>query len=233
MEKSLLSVDWDYFIRTKEENWGSYLENNKNIINLWYKRYLQFKSRGKDIQKAFQLPLEVGAFWEKIKKHFELVKDIKVYVSDSHALSFDIVKNNDISTVYLFDAHADLGYGGISNLNFEVNCANWLGKLLKSRIIKQAYILYSPFSKEKPECFKKINKMYNVRYLSLNELAKEIKVSAIHICRSGAWTPPWYDAKFAQFVKGLGLPYKIISCPPRRWDTHNISLADQIYYMMA
>jgi len=43
MEKSLLSIDWDYFIFTQKENWGSYIENNRNLIDLWYKRYIQEK----------------------------------------------------------------------------------------------------------------------------------------------------------------------------------------------
>ena len=94
MDTSLLSVDWDYFIYTQKENWGSYIENNKNIINLWYKRYIQSKAKGKNIKKAFQLSLDVDNFWEEIKKYFEFGKNIKVYVSDSHALSYDIAKEN-------------------------------------------------------------------------------------------------------------------------------------------
>ena len=136
--------------------------------------------------------------------------------------------------VYLFDAHSDLGYGGLMSLNFEVNCSNWLGKLLKDKYIKEAYIFYSPYTVEKPEYFKQINSMYDVKYWDfdvLDNLDKCIVVSAIHICRSGAWTPPWLDNKFIQFVDALGLPYEIVNCPERKWDTVNISLADQIYYL--
>lgn len=232
MEKCLLSIDWDYFIYSQKENGGSYLENNKSTINSWYKRYIQSKVRGKDIQKFFQLSLEVCTFWEKIKKYFQFVKGVKSYVSDSHALSYDIAKNNNCNKVYLFDAHADLGYGGLSSLNFEVNCANWLGKLLKYKYIKEANIIYSSFTTEKAEYFKPINSSYNVRYPALDELKKGIKVSAIHICRSGAWTPPWLDEKFIQFINEPGVSYKTIDCPPRKWDTKNMSFSDQIFYMM-
>jgi hypothetical protein len=44
----------------------------------------------------------------------------------------------------LFDSHADFGYGGLLSLDFEVNCSNWLGKLLKEKQIEQAHIIYSP-----------------------------------------------------------------------------------------
>ena len=207
MDKCLLSIDWDYFIFTKDNLWGSYTENSRNLIDLWYKRYIQEKVRGKDIQKLFRLSPEMDIFWEKIKKRFRFLKDIKVYISDSHALSYNIAKENNCNIVYLFDFHSDLGYGGLLSLDFEVNCSNWLGKLLKDGIIKEANIIYSPYTTEKPEDFCSINRIYNVRYRDFNNLNKGINVSAIHICRSGAWTPPWLDKKFIQFADALEITY--------------------------
>lgn len=232
MERCLLSIDWDYFIYTKY-NWNSYLENNRGLIDLWYKRYIQAKARGEDIQKAFQLSSELDTFWSKIKKYFKFVKNIKVYVSDSHALSYKIAIENNCKAVYLFDSHADLGYGGLSSLNFEVNCSNWLGKLLKDKQIKEANIFYSPYTTEKPEYFKPMNDIFNIRYYDFNDFNKCVVVWAIHICRSGAWTPPWFDNEFTQFIDTLGIPYEMMNCPERKWDTSNISLSDKIYYLMA
>jgi len=232
MEKCLLSIDWDYFIYT-QDSWGPYLENNRSLIDLWYKRYIQAKARGEDIQKAFQLSPEFGVFWSKIKKYFKFAKNIKAYVSDSHALSYEIAKENDCKVVYLFDSHADLGYGGLSALNFEVNCSNWLGKLLKEKQIKEANIFYSSYTAEKPDYFKPMNSIYNINYYDFNDWDKSIEVSAVHICRSGAWTPPWLDNKFNQLIDGLGIPYEIVNCPERKWDPINISLSEQIYYLMA
>jgi len=232
MEKCLLSIDWDYFIYT-QDSWGSYLENKKSLLDLWYKRYIQTKARGEDIRKTFQLSSEWEVFWNKIKEHFQFVNDIKVYVSDSHALSYEIAKKNNCNVVYLFDSHADLGYGGLSSLDFEVNCSNWLGKLLKDKLIKEANIFYSPYTAEKPEYFKPMNSTYNISYYNFNKFDKCILVSVIHLCRSGAWTPPWLDNKFSQFIDTLGIPYEIVNCPERKWDPANISLSDQINYLMA
>lgn len=232
MGESLLSVDWDYFMDTQKIG-RSYTESKRTIIDLWYKRYLQLKAQGKSLQKSFHLLLNVDRFWEKISPFFHFEKEIEVYVSDSHALSYKIAKKKNCKTVYLFDAHADLGYGGLSSLNFEVNCANWLGKLLKDKLINEAKIIYSPFTAEKPENFTAINTVYKVQYPSLYDLKPGIKVSAIHICRSGAWTPPWFDPRFVQFINALGIPYKIMDCLPRKWDIQNISFSDQINYLMA
>lgn len=233
MGKCLLSIDWDYFISTQRGNWGSYIESRKNTVNLWYKRYIQATELGKDIQKFFQLSSEVDAFWRKINEHFRFAKGLKACVSDSHALSYDIARNHGCNSIYLFDAHADLGYGGLSSLNFEVNCANWLGKLLKNKDIKEASIIYSPFTTEKPEYFMPMNSAFHIRYPDFNGLDTRIEVSAVHICRSGAWTPPWLDGRFARFLKASGLQYKIIDCPVRKWDTANINFSDRIKYLMA
>ncbi|NLH01049.1 MAG: arginase [Clostridiales bacterium] len=232
METCLLSVDWDYFVYTWD-NWGSYLENNRSITDLWYKRYIQAKARGEDIEKAFRLSSELDTFWNRIRKHFIFEKNVKAYVSDSHTLSYKIAKENNCKAVYLFDSHADLGYGGLSSLDFEVNCSNWLGKLLKEKQIEQANIFYSPYTAEKPEPFSQMNRVYNIRYYHFRDFDGCAMVSAIHICRSGAWTPPWLDNRFVQFVDAMGFTYETVDCPERKWDPANISLSDQIDYLMA
>jgi hypothetical protein len=243
MEKCLLSVDWDYFVYT-QHTLGLYMENERSLGELWYKRYIQAMARGKDIKKAFQLSPEVDTFWDRIKQRFKFVGGIKAYVSDSHALSYKIAKENHCNVVYLFDSHSDLGYGGLSSLNYDVNCSNWLGKLLKDKQIKEANIIYSPYTAEKPEHFKLMNRLYNIRYYDFNDLnesdnlahpdylGKCIEVSVIHICRSGAWTPPWLDNNFIKFIDALGLPYEVVDCPKRKWDPVHISLSKQIDYLL-
>lgn len=233
MDKCLLSVDWDYFIYTRNYC-GSYIESNRSLVDLWYKRYIQAKARGEDIRKAFLLSADVDGFWAKIKEYFKFADNIRILISDSHALSYQMAVENNCKSVYLFDAHADLGYGGLSSLNFEVNCSNWLGKLLKEKIIEEAWIIYSPYTSEKPDYFKAINSLYQVRYGSFADMAgKAIGVSAIHLCRSGAWVPPWLDEKFNRFIAALGLPYTIVDCPERKWDPEHIRFAEQIDYLLA
>ncbi|MCM8901345.1 arginase [Caldicoprobacter algeriensis] len=233
MGKCLLSIDWDYFICSKVKRY-SYIENSKNVLDVWYKRYFVLKRQGKDIKDLYSLFPEVRDFWEKIRQKFIIKPCVKVYISDSHVLSYNIARDTRCTSVYLFDAHADLGYGGLHSLNFELNCANWLGKLLKDGVIQKANIVYSPYTLEKPHDFKEINGMYNVEYITRESIPTGIEVAAVHICRSGAWTPPWYDAKFLKFVRDSGLSnLEFIDFFPRKWDTRNISLSQQINYMLA
>jgi len=228
-----LSVDWDYFIFTEAACQGSYLENKKSLIDEWYKRYIISRRTGTDITKSYRLCPEFRSFWMKIKEYFIISDSAKVYVSDSHRLSYKIAADNEADTVYLFDAHSDLGYGGMSALNFEVNCANWLGKLLQDKIIKKAVIFYSPYTSENPEYFKAMNINFNIEYADINSLKRGIGISAVHICRSGAWVPPWFDDEFTEFVDMLGMPYEKTGLAERKWDPENMSLADRINYLLA
>lgn len=229
----LLSVDWDYFVFTESTYQGSYLENKRSLIDEWYKRYIISRQKGKDLRDLYRLSPEFRSFWKKIKEYFKFSDSTKVYVSDSHSLSYEIAAKNHADTVYLFDAHSDLGYGGMSALNFEVNCANWLGKLLKEGIIERAFIIYSPYTAENPEYFKAMNSRFNITYTGLDSLKRWSDVSAIHICRSGAWVPPWFDGEFMEFVGILDMPYEKINLMERKWEPEKMSLADRINYMLA
>lgn len=230
---NLLSVDWDYFVFTDRTCQGSYLENKRSLIDDWYKRYIIFKQNGTDIKKSYRLSPGFRSFWEKIKEFFRITNRAKVYVSDSHRLSYKIAAESKADTVYLFDAHSDLGYGGMTALNFEVNCANWLGKLFRDGIISRAVIVYSPYTSENPEYFKAMNRRYNIEYADFNTLKRGVEISAVHVCRSGAWVPPWFDDNFMEFVNLLNIPYEKIDLVERKWDPENMSLAERINYMLA
>nr|WP_207754269.1 arginase [Caldicoprobacter guelmensis] len=231
--KCLLSIDWDYFICSKASEY-SYIENSKSILDAWYKRYFIFRKQGKDLQRLYSLSPEIRDFWMKVKQKFAIEPKVKVYISDSHVISYKVAKESRCSEVYLFDAHADLGYGGLASLNFELNCANWLGKLLKEKIIQRANIIYSPYAFEKPHDFREINAIYDVKYLRWENIPTGIEVVAVHICRSGAWTPPWYDANFLNFIQDSGLSnIEFIDFKVRNWNTRDINLSQQIKYMLA
>jgi len=242
MPHTLLSIDWDYFISDQNHQVLSFIENKRTVLDLWYKRYLQSQRSGINLMHLYFLSPDVKNFWTKIRSVFTIDSKPHVFVSDSHKLSYYIAKHYSCEHVYSFDAHADLGYGGLSSLDYEVNCGNWLGKLFRDKLIKSASIIYSPFTYETPENFEEINRLFNIEYISHDELEilghkqsfqRTNIISYIHICRSGAWTPPWYDADFDQFVQDLQFSYKIIKCPKREWDVQHLSLADQYYYLLA
>lgn len=227
---NLLSIDWDYFIPLRQEWSGSYLENEKNIISIWYKRYLEAKIQGEDIESNIEVDTELlETFTTTLQARFNIDKNAKLYVSDSHRLSYYIARQYECKNVYSFDAHTDLGYGGLSSLEFEVNCSNWLGKLLNDSIIETAYIFFSPFSHEESIHFEEINGTFDIKYLKTDAVYNMPNISYIHIARSGAWTPPWLDHVFFELIDSFNRPYKTFDFKHRHWDPRNISLADVLH----
>lgn len=230
--RCLLSIDWDYFIKAPQDYMNSYIENQKSIQDLWYKRYFKLKSNGIEIKDLFKLD-DFTEFWDRIRDKFHIGRNTRVIVSDSHKLSYYISQRSKCREVYLFDSHADLGYGGFASLEFEINCANWLGKLFKDGLVHKAYIIYSPNTFEDKDFFKEQNEKFNIEYLSIEDLDENIEVSNIHIARSGTWTPPWYDGDFMSFLKYTELDYKVVDMKERIFDVDNLTLADMINFMFA
>lgn len=233
MGQALLSIDWDFFIPTMREWNRSYIENKKNIKDIWYKRYIQSKSYGVNLENLVnKIYPTLNQFKTIIKNKFLINSKTKLFVSDSHKYSYNIAKKFNYKNVFSFDAHSDLGYGGLKSLDFEINCANWLGMLLKENLIDEANIIYSKFSYEYANEFAQMNKIYRINYPKINNLQDAIQVDAIHICRSGCWTPPWLDYKFKELINTFNKPYKIIDYKDRNWDIKNLTLADEINYMI-
>lgn len=226
--RSLLSIDWDYFVPTRSAWSGSYVEDKKNLMFIWYKRYFENKRKGVNIEESIKTGKEFKSFFKIIKGRFKFVKNFKMYVSDSHKFSYEIAKVNRCINVINFDAHSDLGYGGLKSLEFEVNCANWFGKLFKDNIIKSGSIVYSPYTKENKNEFYDINDKFNIDYIKSCNIP-ELEISAVHVCRSGSWTPPWLDGDFKKFIQKFSRPYKIFDCPKRIWCPDKLTLSDKLY----
>jgi hypothetical protein len=232
MRKTLLTVDWDYFIPFKKEWFFSYIENERNSLQLWYKRYIMAKLQGEDLEKSVRASSERLEFWKSIKNILPFYRGVKVFVSESHKFAYYLAKNFNCDRVISFDSHSDLGYSGLASLEFEVNCANWLGKLFKDDIIKEAMVVYSPYSLEKPSDFEEFINLYRIDFVfSVDKLPKDSLISVIHIARSGAWTPPWLDKDFVRFVNSLGLLYHEVGISPREWKVSKLSYGDQIFYL--
>lgn len=225
---TLLTIDWDYFMPYIHIMNTSYMENKSNIENHWYKMYLENKYLGRDITKTMGTADFLRGFWDKLSDKFKFDYKTKLIVSDSHKEAYYAAKEFDCREVYNIDAHTDLGYGGMESLNFEVNCANWLGKLFKDHVINKGDIILSPYSMEEPDDFDEINHNFNIEYKGIDAIEESTEVKAIHICRSGAWTAPWLDCEFEEFIKEPGLQCEIRDMPERVWDVDSIDLAKQI-----
>lgn len=227
MSKNLLTIDWDFFIDNKMVEWTSILENNINKTTKWYKRYLSYQQKGKNLYDFFVLNPNYKHFFTLLSKHFNIRSSTPIYITDSHTYAYHIAKERHCDYVYSFDAHSDLGYGGLSSLDFELNCANWLGQLLKGQYIQAASIFYSPYTKENPDDFSELTASLPVCFKSLDQFTDStIPVDSIHICLSETWSPPWYDEDFMLFLSSCPGKIKQQTCHPRDWSPANLTYSE-------
>lgn len=232
-EKNFLSIDWDYFIEVHRARNHSYRETMQDIMIKWYREYLLGVENNNALEDDFDLGDIYDLFIAHIVPSLEKEEGCQLILSESHGEAYDDVIASGADHVYLLDAHSDLGYGGLAALEYEVNCANWLGKLLKEEKIKKATIIYSPYTKEHKEEFEEIIASYAIAFISLDELLqKKLKWRQIHMCRSGPWTPPWYDHNFYELARAFNLPIIDHVGGMRDWHPKTLSLAERINYSL-
>ena len=192
-KRVLISIDWDYFIDCGGLGTISLKENYANIYLRWYMEYIQ--NPGFVFSYGIHPGLDV--FWRILKQRYS--GEPCLWISESHKYSYHLCRSLHCRRIISFDAHSDLGYGSMSWGMGHIHCANWLAQLLQWRELEEAQVVLSPYSLEKPDDFG----YGKVSFCSMNDLllGEDETVAGIHICRSGAWTPPWYDAQLTHFIE--------------------------------
>ena len=233
IERNFLSVDWDYFIKVYNEKSNSYRETQQDILARWYNEWILGVESGEPLEQHYELTDFYTKFKNEYLPKIKYKEDTSMVLTESHGEGYKEVIRSKCNVVYHLDAHSDLGYGGLEALNYEVNCANWLGMLLKEKRIKEAYIIYSPYTKEYIEEFEEITHCYRVEFITLEEfLERRIKFDAVHMCRSGPWTPPWYDDQFYELAQAFHLKIQDYIGSKRVWHPTKLSLGERINYKL-
>jgi hypothetical protein len=190
--KTLLTVDFDFFVPEKPEWDFGHQESLLFLKMLWTSRMGMLDKMRTDGNEH--------GFWQQ----FAGVKFTgPTWVSDSHSYAYSLLKG--VSRVVLFDAHHDCWEGdslGVDKSERRIMCHNWLrewlmgGKNRKVTWVKPAWQDACTLPKDMK------GKVKVITYSKGMELGLEGSVAA-HICRSGCWVPPWLDKAFLAFVDGF------------------------------
>lgn len=213
MTKRLLVVDWDYFFPTVDGpyettehgrgswewmlyDWG-HSEGRMSAYfqqDAWLGRAAAFQENG--------LPLpdtsgEELTFW----KRFRFAKDAQVYVADSNSQAAHAVVAEGVNAVYLYDAHHDSGYKPTAldsvREQQQVTCENWMLAYyewgVRKLVMRYPRWRVEAFGVE-PDPAIPIDRQFD------DGSPVPVTFHRVFICRSAAWTPPWLDPKFHQFV---------------------------------
>jgi len=199
--RRILSVDWDYFFPDAEVyDWG-----HSESRGLFYEIIWQTRVANRNLITGAKVlddyrPSVPKNFWSKV-----LANKPVLFVGDSHVHIWDRLTKNLFTTVVSLDAHHDCGY---KNGQSHVDCSNWgLWGLITGRI--QSFHLYYPEWRDgKEEDLRPIVLEYD--FHRNYGLPSPEEYDEVFICRSGVWTPPWFDHSFQEFVDVSGLDKKLV-----------------------
>jgi len=233
-----LSIDWDYFVREREEWEFGHAENADFRQLLWNMRVKLFQQKGKDLMKETSLDFadpRPSEFWKSLKGlGFSFRKLRAIVVGDSHRWAFDVFKRSNGSgpplqetTLVHFDAHHDLVYN-VAKFQKEaedltVTCENWLLMTHLTQKGLKSLIVYPPWKgmsewndtmgvgcKLVPALKPVLSAFTKPCVWPNSHVGKAAgNVEVVYICRSSPWTPPWHDQAFSRFVRELSKMTKV------------------------
>jgi len=200
----VLSVDWDYFFPNSEDfDWGHREETHVMLFLevLWSMRWSNHTLDGKHLAHEYYKPREKWrSFWDNI-----ITKDdglMQLGITESHKDIIDfiapVLEQQMKLDIYNFDAHHDAGYGEETT---PLDCGNWAEHAKLMNPNAQYTLIYPKWRIETPE-----KGMSNGnRPAAVDQVfycvPKIPPPLFIFICRSGAWTPPWSDPQWLDFIE--------------------------------
>ena len=199
MSKTLLTIDWDYFIDAS-------LEVRDNI----FPRVTEgFKDSVPDNSLWNEVPHPTYGFdllsFERLHKAFyngakNTDSSIPVYYSENHCEAYYafIQSGADYNKLINVDFHHDMG------IEPQLSCDDWARRLTNDYPVDYYWVnrvdsVTTCFGVEVP-----------AKILSFDDLLTTIsegKIDAIHICRSDLYSPPPYDAWFNSLLSELSEIY--------------------------
>jgi hypothetical protein len=187
----ILSIDWDFFFPDSTPyDWG-HRESPLFIDMLWPTRVTNHNLlTKKPVIEEYQ-PEVPTDFWRIVTNH-----PSRVLIAESHCRMFDLLIFPEPAEVVNLDAHHDLGYApGDKNLNL-IHAGNWAWAARKLKCMSDYTLHYPEWRRghEEPRRKDKTKVVYG--------LPEPAEYDLVFICRSGAWTPPWYDDQFWQLTEG-------------------------------
>jgi hypothetical protein len=206
--KRLLSVDWDYFFpipNSDDETWLLYDWGHKEAplfmgSMLWYSRDALFQARG------LSRPT-VNDQWKTFWSRVEIDPQAEMVFGESHSWAAAQEIAEDVTEVWSFDAHHDLGYN-LHDLEDAVQgsytCGTWLVHYVKNGA--KVHVRYPEWKDPEEDGRPKIGQLHDLA--TYDPLERLPIFDRVFVCRSGAWVPPWCDEDYVTFVHDCPVPYE-------------------------
>lgn len=234
----ILTVDWDYFLELPPAG-----DMQKTLLYDWdcgegfapILQDIKWFWRGTAFLRA-KLPLPLmddsfREFWHRVD--LSKCKIAEVEDSHVHGWPFATLRNRqECPSIVNVDAHHDCGYKGedFSPIRYwdnrsQVECDDWLAATLHMRPGTTAKIVYPQWRKAVPETTPTgvSRQNYDPVYDDGRHLGSFDKLL---IVRSSAWTPPWTDGQFNDFLDLCPMPLDHMD--ERGWDSDAVKEAAEM-----
>lgn len=196
-----ISVDWDYFVPE------DYMMDMQHQESVFYQTII-WELRCGHLYPHLRTSGEEKDFWKKLEP---LTKEFqrRVSVSDSHVyILMDERFKYACDTIILFDRHPDCWQPYADDRRNDVwHCHTWVRGWLagdRSRHLIWVYPDYQDSADYAHAC-KGVRRFRSLPRKDFDPAEyTNSDLSAVHVCRSGCWTPPWTDQAFVDFVSAFG-----------------------------
>lgn len=223
---TLLSIDWDFFLwRAFEAADGGRLEglfdwthNERHGAEmsalLWASRWAAIASRGLD-------PVALAGFKGPRPAEFAArlagradASVATLLLADSHksgvvAASMARDAAGGCPSVLHFDAHHDCGYDLAEvrrqSRRGEADCASWLYHAARLKVVGDLTVVYPDWRADEEMPVRYPGRVRRLRWSEwlAEGGAERVRVDVAVLARSGAWSPPWYDAHYLELASAL------------------------------
>lgn len=192
-KKTLLTIDWDYFIDAPQEVrdriFPRITEGFRDSIpdnSLW------------NTVKSRTHKFDMDAF-ERVYRAFrhcgQISNHIPLYASENHCEAYYIAKKMGAERVINVDFHHDKGIAS------RMSCDSWM-RILHEENPDIEYI-WCKREDSVTTCF---GAEVDCIYIDFDNIIHAIATAsfdAVHLCRSDLYSPPVYDAMFGTLLKGI------------------------------
>lgn len=188
---TILSVDWDYFFPKAADYDWAHREADFFLDLIWTTRVASRNIFNGDYAFDHYIPsrLKLKGFWGKVCPNPPGL----LVIAESHSDMYKVLELYENSWVINYDAHHDFAYNDFS----DVACDNWAYFGHKNKLISQYDLVVPPWWRKKHG---KVRYGIDKKIKFHHELISCTEVDALFICRSSAWTPPWWDDEWLKFI---------------------------------
>jgi len=193
--KRILSVDWDYFFPDSHTYDVGMSESHGPLVQeiLWSHRASCHSLTTKAALLDEYVPTIPKDFWGRVVSG----RPERFFVADSHLKLWGVLEPLMFAQVTSLDAHHDCGYN--KQTVAAVNCGSWGYWGRKTAVVGRLDLWYPKWRRGTKEPLSGRSRFYRPTTMSYG-LPPAAEYDIVFVCRSGAWTPPWYDDLFLRFV---------------------------------